>query len=91
MKKKLLWENDVVQEESNTLQCAAIVVSLCKAIKIACSQKDWCLFSDRSLKAMPLNNENKYQSFPLAHSMYFKVDYNSVKTFLDALKYDEYF
>lgn len=40
-------------------------------------------------KALLLHNGNKYTSFPLAHSLYLKEGYNSVKTLLDNLKYDE--
>ncbi|XP_076351321.1 uncharacterized protein LOC143247336 [Tachypleus tridentatus] len=39
---------------------------------------------------MLLHNENKYPSLPLAHSLHLKEEYNSVKTLLEALKYDEY-
>ncbi len=39
---------------------------------------------------MLLHNGNKYPSLPLAHSVHLKEDYNSIKTLLDALKYDEY-
>ncbi|XP_051563221.1 uncharacterized protein LOC127446368 [Myxocyprinus asiaticus] len=69
------------------------VTSLFKAIGIACNQNEWCLFIDsssRSLKAVLLHNGNKYPSLPLAHSVHLKQDYNSIKIFLDALKYDEY-
>lgn len=69
------------------------VTSLFEAIGIACNQNEWRLFIDsssRSLKAVLLHNGNKYPSLPLAHSVHLKEDYNSIKTLLDALKYDEY-
>ncbi|XP_061431765.1 uncharacterized protein LOC133357688 [Lethenteron reissneri] len=69
------------------------VGSLVEAIGIACHQNEWRLFIDsssRSLKAVLLYNGNKYLSLPLAHSVHLKEDYNSIKTLLDALKYDEY-
>ncbi|XP_061410987.1 uncharacterized protein LOC133344802 isoform X2 [Lethenteron reissneri] len=69
------------------------VTSLFEAIGIACNQNELCLFIDsssRSLKAVLLHNGNKYPSLPLAHSVNLKEDYNSIKTLLDALKYDEY-
>ncbi|XP_058883872.1 uncharacterized protein LOC131737639 [Acipenser ruthenus] len=69
------------------------VTSLFEAIGIACNQNEWRLFIDsssRSLKAVLFHNGNKYPSLPLAHSVHLKEDYNSIKTLLDALKYDEY-
>ncbi|XP_061421616.1 uncharacterized protein LOC133350847 [Lethenteron reissneri] len=68
------------------------VTSLFEAIGIACNQNEWRLFIDsssRSLKAVLLHNGNKYPSLPLAHSVHLKENYNSIKTLLDALKYDE--
>ncbi|XP_061419050.1 uncharacterized protein LOC133349530 [Lethenteron reissneri] len=64
-----------------------------RAIRIACNQNEWRLFIDsssRGLKAVLLHNGNKYPSLLLAHSMHLKDYYNSIKTLLDALKYDEY-
>ena len=69
------------------------VTSLFEAIGIACNQNEWRLFIDsssKSLKAVLLHNGNKYPSLPLAHSVHLKEDYNSIKTLLKALKYDEY-
>ncbi|XP_061430119.1 uncharacterized protein LOC133356558 [Lethenteron reissneri] len=68
------------------------VTSLLEAIGIAYNQNEWRLFIDnssRSLKAVLLHNGNKYPSLPLAHSVHLKEDYSSIKTLLDALKYDE--
>lgn len=39
---------------------------------------------------MLLHNRNKYPSLPMAHSVHLKEEYNTVKTLLDTLKYDEY-
>ncbi|XP_061421547.1 uncharacterized protein LOC133350810 [Lethenteron reissneri] len=67
------------------------VTSLFETIGIACNQNEWRLFIDsssRSLKAVLLHNGNKSQSLPLTHSVRLKEDYNSIKTLLDALKYD---
>jgi hypothetical protein len=69
------------------------VTGLFEAIGIACNPNEWYLFIDsssRSLKAVLLHNGNKYPSLPLAHLVHFKKDYNSIKSLLDALKYDEY-
>ncbi|XP_051552787.1 uncharacterized protein LOC127440312 [Myxocyprinus asiaticus] len=69
------------------------VTSLFEAIGIACNQNEWRLFIDsssRSLKAVLLHNGNKFPSLPLAHSVHLKEEYNSIKTLLDALKYNEY-
>ena len=60
------------------------VTSLFEAIGNACNSNEWRLFIDsssRSLKAVLLHNGNKYPSLPLAHSVSFKEEYNSVKTF----------
>ncbi|XP_061420717.1 uncharacterized protein LOC133350399 [Lethenteron reissneri] len=69
------------------------VTSLFEAIGIACNQNEWRLFVDsssRSLKAVLLHNGNKYPSLPLAQMVHLKEDYNSIKTLMHALKYDEY-
>ena len=67
------------------------VTNLFDAIGIARNHNEWRLFSSsRSLKAVLLHNGKKYPSLPLAHSVHLKEDYNSIKTLLDALKYDEY-
>ncbi|XP_076359548.1 uncharacterized protein LOC143251981 isoform X1 [Tachypleus tridentatus] len=68
------------------------VSSLCEAIGIACNPNEWRLFinsSSRNLKAVLLHSGNKYPSLSLAHSVHLKEEYNSVKTLLEALKYDE--
>ena len=69
------------------------VTGLFQEIGIDCNPNEWRLFIDsssRSLKAVLLHNGNKYPSLPLAHSVHLKEDYNSVKTLLAALKFDEY-
>ncbi|XP_076371597.1 uncharacterized protein LOC143257152 [Tachypleus tridentatus] len=66
---------------------------LCEAIGIACNPNEWRLFIDsssRSFKAVLLHNGKEYTSLPLAHLVHLKEEYNSVKTLLEALKYDEY-
>lgn len=69
------------------------VIGLFETIGIVHNPAEWRLFIDsssRSLKAVLLHNGNKYPSLPLAHSVHLKEDYTSVKTLLDALKYNEY-
>jgi hypothetical protein len=69
------------------------VTGLFQAIGIACNPNEWCLFIDsssRSHKAVLRHNGNKYLSLPLAHSVHFREDYNSIKSLLDALKYNDY-
>ena len=69
------------------------MTGLFREIGIDCNPNEWRLFIDRSSrshKAVLLHDGNKYPSLPLAHSVHFKEDYNSIKTFLAALKFDEY-
>jgi hypothetical protein len=69
------------------------VTGLFEAIGIACNPNEWRLFIDsssRSLKAVLLHDGNKCPSLPLAHSVHLKEDYNSIKSLLDDLKYDQY-
>ena len=69
------------------------MTNLFEAIGITCSQNEWRLFIDsssRSLKTVLLHNGNKYPSLSLAHSVHLKEKYSSIKTLLDALKYDDY-
>ncbi|XP_051506870.1 uncharacterized protein LOC127413629 isoform X1 [Myxocyprinus asiaticus] len=90
---KLLCLTDVEGEIVLLTPVCHNVTSLFEAIGIVCNQNEWRLFIDsssRSLKAVLHHNGNKYPSLPLAHSVHLKEDYNSIKTLLDALKYDEY-
>jgi len=78
------------------------VAGLFEAIFITCNPCEWRLFIDsssrrlfidssfRSLKAVLLQNGNNYPSLSMAHSVYLKEDYASVKMLLSALKYDDY-
>lgn len=53
----------------------------------------WRLFIDSSkisLKAVLLHNTNHYASVPIAHSTTMKEAYSSLKTLLEAIKYDSY-
>ena len=52
---------------------------------------EWRLFFDsssKSLKAVLLQNGNKYPSLPLAHSVHLKETYENVKTMLNVFNYD---
>lgn len=69
------------------------VAGLFEAIGITCNPSEWRLFIDsssQSLKAVLLHNGNNYPSLPMAHSVHLKESYTSVKTLLNALKYDDY-
>jgi hypothetical protein len=69
------------------------IVGLFSAIGIPYNPSQWRLFidsSNRSLKAVLLNNGNTLPSLPLAHSVHMKEEYNNVKILLDALHYHEH-
>lgn len=55
--------------------------------------KDWRLFIDsscKSLKAVLLNNGNKYPSIPIAHSAYLKEEYRHIQRLLQDLNYEQH-
>lgn len=69
------------------------VTGVFEAIGITHNPKKWRLFIDsscRSLKAVLLHNGNMFPPLPLAHSVYLKEEYRSIKILLGALKYEEY-
>ena len=69
------------------------VSGLFYSIGIPCIPSEWRLFigsSSKSLKAVLLQNGNKYPSLPLAHSVHLEETYENVKTVLNVLKYDQY-
>ena len=54
---------------------------------------EWRLFidsSNRSLKAVLLNNGNKFSSIPVGHSVEMKESHNSMESLLSALNYQEH-
>ena len=54
---------------------------------------DWRLFIDssqRSLKAILLNNGNKMPSIPIAHSVHLKETYENMEILLHAIRYDSH-
>ena len=55
--------------------------------------KEWRLFIDatkRNLKAVLLNNGNKYASIPVAYSVHLKENYENLEILLAAIKYSQH-
>ena len=61
-------------------------------MNIACDQNEWRLFIDRSkysLKAALFHIGNKKPSIPIAHAVQTKECYDTIRTILVKIKYNE--
>ena len=69
------------------------VASLLAELQLPGDNSQWRLFIDSSklsLKAILLNNGNKFPSVPLAHAVHMKETYDNIKLLLEKINYDEH-
>ena len=80
-------------DESSSLVYCNNVADLVEAMGLKYDATEWRLFIDsssRSLKAVLLNNGNKFGSIPVAHSAEMRETHNSMGRLLSALNYKDH-
>lgn len=80
-------------DEASLLVYCNNIADLIKSMGLKYDAMEWRLFidsSNRSLKAVLLNNGNKFSSIPVGHSVEMKETHNSMDRLLSALNYQEH-
>ena len=79
-------------DETSSLVYCNNIADLIKLLGLKYDAMEWRLFidsSNRSLKAVLMNDGNKLSSIPVGHSLEMKKSYKSMERLLSVLSYQE--